>query len=303
MTVEVGDAPGRRCGCRRRGRGLRAPRLRRGLRENGRHSEPERTAALGGGIGSRKGERPFDPATAPPEVHTQGRAPVIRVDPDELRHGVGPRRALGRKRVGVRRHGRRLAHLGHDAGERVARALRSGGCGRASGFASRDEQDQRNRIGHGPVESSTGRCLIAIRSRHHERVQYDSEPKRAPLSKIAIAVTTGRIQRRRLAALAATAVAVALALLPGIASAAETGSDTGAFQRALAHGAIVALGASYVFGLATSLTPCVYPMIAITVSVFGAKEAKSRAAGDAPVSHLRRSASSASSRPWASSRR
>jgi thiol:disulfide interchange protein DsbD len=57
------------------------------------------------------------------------------------------------------------------------------------------------------------------------------------------------------------------------------GSDTGAFQRALEHGALGALGASYVFGLATSLTPCVYPMIAITVSVFGAKEAKSRAQG------------------------
>jgi thiol:disulfide interchange protein DsbD len=57
------------------------------------------------------------------------------------------------------------------------------------------------------------------------------------------------------------------------------GSDTGAFERALAHGALGALGASYVFGLATSLTPCVYPMIAITVSVFGAKEAKSRLEG------------------------
>src|ERR1700754_3718739 len=29
-------------------------------------------------------------------------------------------------------------------------------------------------------------------------------------------------------------------------------------------------------GIATSLTPCVYPMIAITVSVFGARESKSR---------------------------
>ena len=150
---------------------------------------------------------------------------------------------------------------------------------RARGFSSRDEQDQRNRIGHGPVESSTSGCLIAIRSRHLERVQYDSEPKRAPLSKIATAVTTGRIQHRRLAALAAIAVAVALALLPSVAWAAEGGSDTGAFQRALAHGALVALAASYVFGLATSLTPCVYPMIAITVSVFGAKEAKSRLQG------------------------
>jgi thiol:disulfide interchange protein DsbD len=68
-------------------------------------------------------------------------------------------------------------------------------------------------------------------------------------------------------------------LAPGIAWAADGGSDTGAFQRALAHGAIVALAASYVFGLATSLTPCVYPMIAITVSVFGAKEAKGRLHG------------------------
>jgi thiol:disulfide interchange protein DsbD len=57
------------------------------------------------------------------------------------------------------------------------------------------------------------------------------------------------------------------------------GSDTAAFQRALAHGTVAALAASYAFGLATSLTPCVYPMIAITVSVFGAREAKSRLQG------------------------
>jgi thiol:disulfide interchange protein DsbD len=68
-------------------------------------------------------------------------------------------------------------------------------------------------------------------------------------------------------------------LLPTPAWAAESGSDTGAFQRALEHGALVALAASYAFGVATSLTPCVYPMIAITVSVFGAKEAKSRFEG------------------------
>ncbi len=72
---------------------------------------------------------------------------------------------------------------------------------------------------------------------------------------------------------------MAVVLLPSVAWAAEGGSDTGAFQRALAHGALVALAASYAFGLATSLTPCVYPMIAITVSVFGAKEAKSRLEG------------------------
>ena len=37
-----------------------------------------------------------------------------------------------------------------------------------------------------------------------------------------------------------------------------------------------ALLLAFVLGLLTSLTPCVYPMIAITVSVFGAKQAKSR---------------------------
>jgi thiol:disulfide interchange protein DsbD len=68
-------------------------------------------------------------------------------------------------------------------------------------------------------------------------------------------------------------------LWPLVALAGDGGSDTNAFARALAQGTIVALGASYVFGLATSLTPCVYPMIAITVSVFGAKEAKSRLQG------------------------
>ncbi len=70
-----------------------------------------------------------------------------------------------------------------------------------------------------------------------------------------------------------------LTVWPLAAFADGSGSDTGAFARALAQGTGFALGASYVFGLATSLTPCVYPMIAITVSVFGAKEAKSRVQG------------------------
>ncbi len=83
----------------------------------------------------------------------------------------------------------------------------------------------------------------------------------------------GRERHPILASLAALALLVAS---PSIAWAAGGGSDTGAFERALAHGAFFALAASYVFGLATSLTPCVYPMIAITVSVFGASEAKSR---------------------------
>lgn len=37
-----------------------------------------------------------------------------------------------------------------------------------------------------------------------------------------------------------------------------------------------ALGVSYLGGVLTSLTPCVYPLIPITVAVFGAREARSR---------------------------
>jgi thiol:disulfide interchange protein DsbD len=83
----------------------------------------------------------------------------------------------------------------------------------------------------------------------------------------------------RLPAFFALLLPLALWSVTGHAADAGGGSDTGAFERALAHGALGALGASYVFGLATSLTPCVYPMIAITVSVFGAKEATSRLQG------------------------
>ncbi len=52
-----------------------------------------------------------------------------------------------------------------------------------------------------------------------------------------------------------------------------------AFTRALAKGPLYAALAALVGGLAVSLTPCVYPMIAVTVSVFGAKQAKSRSEG------------------------
>ncbi len=41
----------------------------------------------------------------------------------------------------------------------------------------------------------------------------------------------------------------------------------------------IALAALFGGGIGTSLTPCVYPMIAITVSVFGARQAKSRLEG------------------------
>ncbi len=56
----------------------------------------------------------------------------------------------------------------------------------------------------------------------------------------------------------------------------EPGAAAGAFDQALARGPAFAAAAAFVGGLLVSLTPCVYPMIAITVSVFGANEAKSR---------------------------
>lgn len=52
------------------------------------------------------------------------------------------------------------------------------------------------------------------------------------------------------------------------------------FESALASESwALALGMVFVAGLLTALTPCVYPMIAITVSVFGASTAKSKLHG------------------------
>jgi thiol:disulfide interchange protein DsbD len=53
-------------------------------------------------------------------------------------------------------------------------------------------------------------------------------------------------------------------------------SGTDAFTDALARGPVYAALAALAGGLVVSLTPCVYPMIAVTVSVFGARESKSR---------------------------
>jgi thiol:disulfide interchange protein DsbD len=76
-------------------------------------------------------------------------------------------------------------------------------------------------------------------------------------------------------------------LIPAIAlangdAAADTGSASDGFAGILAkHGAVVAVLASFGFGFVASLTPCVYPMVPITVSIFGATEAKSRWRGAA----------------------
>lgn len=76
----------------------------------------------------------------------------------------------------------------------------------------------------------------------------------------------------------------ALMLIPAVAFAAggTEGSDTDAFKNLVEHhGKIVAVLATFGFGFVASLTPCVYPMVPITVSIFGATEAKSRWRGAA----------------------
>lgn len=68
-------------------------------------------------------------------------------------------------------------------------------------------------------------------------------------------------------------------LLPRLALAGPEGAD--AFTRALEKGPLYAALAAFAGGFVVSLTPCVYPMVAVTVSVFGAAQAKSRWQGAA----------------------
>src|SRR5262245_50670311 len=63
----------------------------------------------------------------------------------------------------------------------------------------------------------------------------------------------------------------ALMLLPTLAYAAPS-----EFEDLRAKGLIVAYLGVFATGVLTSLTPCVYPMITITVGIFGAREATSR---------------------------
>lgn len=76
----------------------------------------------------------------------------------------------------------------------------------------------------------------------------------------------------RLASLAGLALLGVLLLVPGVAFA----DEPDAFTRALEKGPLFAGIAAYLGGLLTAATPCVYPMIAITVSIFGAREATTR---------------------------
>ncbi|HOT10457.1 MAG TPA: hypothetical protein PK710_11835, partial [Polyangiaceae bacterium] len=73
------------------------------------------------------------------------------------------------------------------------------------------------------------------------------------------------------------AVAMLIAwLILAIPSAAYASDVADRFTSALEKGPIYAALAAALGGFLTSLTPCVYPMIAVTVSVFGARQSKSR---------------------------
>src|SRR5512137_1595087 len=79
----------------------------------------------------------------------------------------------------------------------------------------------------------------------------------------------------RIALAAATFAAVAY--VPGLlADGPTTGSSDLGLGRLLAEGSFLAYAAAFGGGVLTSLTPCVYPHIPITVSIFGARKAGSR---------------------------
>ena len=91
------------------------------------------------------------------------------------------------------------------------------------------------------------------------------------------------MNRRRLLS---SVVLLTLLLLPALAWAGTCadagGSDTGRFGQLLEqHGAVIAVLASFAFGVIASLTPCVYPMVPITISIFGVTESTSRLRGAA----------------------
>lgn len=71
-------------------------------------------------------------------------------------------------------------------------------------------------------------------------------------------------------------VALAAMLPTALWPATAAAQEADAFTRALEQGPLYAGLSAFVGGFLVSLTPCVYPMIAITVSIFGAREAKSR---------------------------
>ncbi len=68
-----------------------------------------------------------------------------------------------------------------------------------------------------------------------------------------------------------------VAWLPDLAASGSTGATTDlGLGTLLAQGSVLAYVVAFGGGVLTSLTPCVYPLIPITVSIFGAREASSR---------------------------
>jgi thiol:disulfide interchange protein DsbD len=75
--------------------------------------------------------------------------------------------------------------------------------------------------------------------------------------------------------LLAVAVFAAVAYLPDLVTSGPAGGETQDRLRRLFDGSgpLLAIGLAFVGGVLTSLTPCVYPLIPITVSIFGARKA------------------------------
>ncbi|MCA9532110.1 MAG: thioredoxin family protein [Myxococcales bacterium] len=99
-------------------------------------------------------------------------------------------------------------------------------------------------------------------------------PLTSPRSRSSDVRTPSRALLRATLALAALSVT---SLVATHANASFLDDIAESYRSALSEGRYgPALGMTYIAGLLTALTPCVYPMIAITVSIFGARQSSSR---------------------------
>jgi len=99
-----------------------------------------------------------------------------------------------------------------------------------------------------------------------------------PDAKLSLRTITALKLQAPLALLATLLAVLPSVWMPSVARADFLDDVSTQFTDALSSGNyLLAFGLIYLVGLLTALTPCVYPMIAITVSVFGAREAKSKA--------------------------
>ncbi len=96
---------------------------------------------------------------------------------------------------------------------------------------------------------------------------------------LAVSTETRKAWQLRLGAVLLLAAAFVLLLKLPTASNPLSNVET-QLASALSSGAFgLALGMVFLGGVGTAMTPCVYPMIAVTVSIFGARTAKSRTQG------------------------